>query len=188
MGIGAAPPRRPPRRTSWSARVTLLLLAMVTGLLAWLYVWPPTGEPLDEGPVVVLGGGAGERLLTALDLLGEPAADRPLVLSEGASSEWERRGRSCREDEVRCFDPEPANTFGEARTFARIAEDRGWHSATVVTSDYHATRTRMYFTACVEAEVNVVAADSGWSVGTRVAGAPYELLGTFAGVGNLLHC
>ena len=188
MGIGAAPPRRPPRRTSWSARVTLLLLAAATGLLAWLYVWPPTGEPLDEGPVVVLGGGAGERLLTALDLLGEPAEDRPLVLSEGASSEWERRGRSCREHEVRCFDPQPPNTFGEARTFAELAQDRGWHSATVVTSDYHATRTRMYFAACVEAEVSVVAAESGWSVGTRVAGLPYELLGTLAGVGNLRSC
>lgn len=188
MGIGAAPPRRPPRRTSWSARVTLLLLATGVGLLAWLYVWPPTGQPLDDGPVVVLGGGGGERLATALDLLGEPAAERPLVLSEGASSEWERLGRSCREDVVRCFDPQPANTFGEARTFARLAEDRGWRSATVVTSDYHATRARMYFAACVEAEVRVVAADSGWSVTSRVAGAPYELLGTLAGVGNLRDC
>jgi uncharacterized SAM-binding protein YcdF (DUF218 family) len=188
VGIGAAPPRRPPRRTSWSARLTLLLLATVAGLLAWLYVWPPAGQPLDEGPVVVLGGGAGERLLTAVDLLGEPSPQRPLVLSEGASSEWERRGRSCRENEVRCFDPQPGNTFGEARTFAGLAQDRDWRSVTVITSDYHATRTRMYFAACVEADVRVVAADSGWSVGARVAGLPYELLGTLAGVGNLRHC
>lgn len=188
MGIGASPPQRPTHRPSRAGRAAFLLLVALVGVLAWLYVWPPAGEPFGGGPVVVVGGGGGERLITALEIVGEPAPGRELVLSEGASSEWERMGRSCREEDVRCFEPEPGNTFGEARTFARIAEERGWRRATVVTSEYHVTRTRMYFRSCLDGEVRVVAADSGWRVFTRMVRAHHEILGTLVGLGALPHC
>ena len=188
MGIGASRPQRPTRRRSWAGRLAATLLLAVVVAVAWLFVWPPAGQPLEDGPVVVLGGGGGERLQAALHLVGEPGPGRELVLSEGAYSEWEVLGRSCREESVTCFDPQPANTFGEAVTVAELARERGWDRVPVVTSDYHVTRSRLYFHRCLDVEVALVAADSGYSVGARVAGLPYELLGTFAALGNLSYC
>ncbi len=188
MGIGAPRPQRPEPRRGCLGRVVAVLVLGVVGLLAWLFIWPPTGQPHEQGPVVVLGGGAGERLRTAIDIVGEPQVGRELVLSEGAYSEWEVLGRSCREEAVRCFDPRPANTYGEAVTVDRIAAEQGWDRLTVVTSDYHATRSRLYFRSCVDADVTLVAADSGHTVGARVSGAPYEILGTLAALGNLPYC
>lgn len=188
MSLGATPPRRPGPRRSLGARLALLLVVALLALVAWLYVWPPTGEPLPDGPVVVLGGGEGERLVAALDLVGEPEVGRELVLSEGASAEWESMGRTCRVDEVRCIEPRPGNTYGEALTVARLARERGWPRLTVVTSDYHVTRTRLYFDRCVDAEVRVVGVDSGRSLAGRLGGAPYEVLGTLAAFGNLATC
>lgn len=188
MSIGAPRPRQRRRDGGWSGRIALTLLLAIFAAGAWLFVWPPDGTPYEEGPVVVLGGGADTRLRTALELVGEPRAGRELVLSEGAYSEWEVLGRSCGEEAVRCFDPQPPNTFGEAVTFADIARERGWERATVVTSDYHLTRSRLYFHRCLDIEVAVIAADSDHSVGTRVANTLYEVLGTFAAVGNLASC
>ena len=188
MGIGASRPQPPVRQRSRLGRVVLvLLLALVAGM-AWLFLAPPVGEPFEDGPVIVLGGGGGERLTTAIDIVGDPRPGRELVLSEGAYSEWEVRGRSCREASVHCFDPRPANTYGEAVTVATLAAEQGWERLTVVTSDYHATRSRLYFHTCLDTEVTLVAADSGYSMGTRVAGAPYEVLGTLAALGNLAYC
>lgn len=188
MGIGAPPPRPAGRRTSRTGRVVGLLVLAALGATAWLFVWPPAGAPLADGPVVVLGGGGGERLRAAIGLVDEPAPGRELVLSEGAYSEWEVRGRTCGEQGVRCFDPQPANTFGEALFVAELTRERGWSQLTVVTSDYHVTRSRLYFHSCVDAEVALVAVDSRWSLGSRVAELPREILGTFAALGNLLHC
>lgn len=188
MSLGARPPQRPSTGRTVAGRVALVLLAGLLGVAAWLYVWPPTGEPLDEGPVVVLGGGDGERLTAARELVGEPRIGRELVLSQGASAQWELLGRTCVVEEVRCFEPEPGNTYGEALAVDRLAGERGWSQVTVVTSDYHATRTRLYFERCVAADVEVVGVDSGRSLSDRIAGTPYELLGTLAAVGNLLTC
>jgi hypothetical protein len=188
MGIGASRPQPPARQRSRFGRVVLVVLLALLAGMAWLFLAPPTGEAFEDGPVVVLGGGGGERLQTAIDIVGEPAPGRELVLSEGAYSEWEVRGRSCREEAVRCFDPRPANTYGEAVTVADLAAEQGWERVTVVTSDYHATRSRLYFHACLDTDVTLVAADSGYSMAARVTGAPYEVLGTLAALGNLAYC
>lgn len=188
MGIGASPPQSPGRRGTWRGRLVLMLLFALLGVTAWLFIWPPTGEPLGDGPVVVLGGGGAERLRATLDLVGEPEPGRELLLSEGAYSEWEVMGRSCREEAVHCFDPRPANTFGEALAVARLVREHDWTWVTVVTSDYHATRSRLYFHACLDVEVSLVATDSGRSIGARVAGLPHEVLGSFAALGNLYDC
>lgn len=188
MSIGASRPRKQRRDGGWSGRIALTLLLAIFAAGAWLFVWPPEGTPYEDGPVVVLGGGAGERLRAAVELVGEPTAGRDLVLSEGAYSEWEVLGRSCGEEAVRCFDPQPPNTFGEAVTFADIARERGWDRVTVVTSDYHVTRSRLYFHRCLDIEVAVIAADSGYSVGAMVANSPYEIMGTFAAISNLASC
>jgi uncharacterized SAM-binding protein YcdF (DUF218 family) len=150
---------------------------VLLALGAWLYVWPPAGTPLPAGPVVVLGGGS-DRLERGREIVDEVGAGRELVLSAGSISKWEKAGGSCGDEGVRCVDPYPVNTFGEAVTVDRLAADDGWAQVTVVTSEYHVTRARLLFNRCVDAEVRVVASESDRSVWGRVAGAYREILGT----------
>lgn len=62
---------------------------------------------------------------------------------------------------VVCFTPQPVTTFGEAKTVQEVAQGRHWDSLTVVTSHYHAFRTRYIFEKCLgnEIDINVVYAD-----------------------------
>jgi hypothetical protein len=163
------------------------LLLLLVALCTWLYVWPPTGSPHPDGPVVVLGGGEGDRLDEGLRIVGDD--ERLLVLSAGAGAEWEERGGSCDDPQVRCATPDPLNTAGEARMVEALAQEGGWGQVTVVTSEFHATRSRLLFARCVDAEVALVASDSGRSAAARAAGAHLEILGTLvAAVDTVTSC
>jgi hypothetical protein len=188
MGIGASRPQRPDTPVSWLARVGLVLLLAALVGLAWLFVWPPQGRALPEGPVVVLGGGAGDRLALGLDIVEEAGGDRELVLSDTAADRWERAGGDCARPRVHCLRPDPQNTFGEARATSLLVDERGWTEVTVVTSEFHVTRSRLYFHRCLDAVVAVVASDSGRSVLARVGEIPRELLGVIAALGNVRYC
>jgi len=149
-----------PRRFGHSSLVTsrriatVTLAAGVTALCAAsarFIVWPSDEEPGQADAVVVLAGGAGERLREG-ERLAERGVAPILVLSHGVDC-GEREGL-----EVVCFTPEPDRTQGEARVASRLAESRGWHKLVVVTSRYHASRTRMLFERCFAGEVRVVGA------------------------------
>ena len=139
------------------ALVTVLAVTAITAIAARPFIWPTDAEPFADGPIVVLGGGGGERLTTAMAIRGE-GSERTLVVSAGAIDEWLSAGGRCSPAGIVCILPEPVNTYGEARTVAGLVAEHGWDQVTVVTSDFHVTRTRWLFDRCLEVPVRVVAA------------------------------
>ena len=166
----------------------MVVLALLVGGCGWLYGWPPGGEALDTGPVVVLGGGTGDRLALGRHLVETGDRPRELVLSAGAADEWEAAGRSCDEEQVRCIVPDTMDTFGEAVTVTELAREHGWPGVTVVTSEYHVTRTRLLFNYCVDAPTRVVASLSGQSVAARGRYLIREPLATLVSLPAYWYC
>ncbi len=63
----------------------------------------------------------------------------------------------CNEPGVICIAPSPETTQGEAEAFARLAEEQGWDSVTVVSQASHVARTRILMGRCFSGTVRVVA-------------------------------
>ena len=142
------------RRGGLVAAVGLLLLVVSLPL----FVLPSVDEPEDVvaapvDAVVVLGGGDGERLGAATNLLRRLPAPAPtLLLSVPYAAPLLTCGdvEGVPDVEVRCLVPDPLTTSGEAATVTTIAAAEGWSRLVVVTSDFHVTRTRLLFRRCVE--------------------------------------
>ena len=135
-----------------------MLVAFCAATARWI-LWPPEDEPGRADAVVVLAGGAGERLAEGLRLM-EAGVAPTLVISHGRQPGWPEANRLCSGAapyRVACFDPEPDRTQGEARGAAALARREGWRSLVVVTSSYHATRAGVLFRRCFR-DVRVVAA------------------------------
>ena len=132
-------------------------------------IFDPSGEADGVDAVVVLAGGRGERIDTALALVDEGAAVN-LVISAGdrAWDGWDAIEPLCAGDigvRVWCVDPSPDSTRGEAATIAAFAEDRGWDRLALVTSDYHLRRAALHFDRCFAGDVEPIAAPSGLTSG-----------------------
>lgn len=185
-----------------SPRLRLLALAagallLVVLLSLPLFVLPAVDEPEDVrarpvDAVLVLGGGSGERVATALSLLGrlpDPAPD--LLLSVPYDEPLLRCGTPPGSPDVdaECIVPEPLATSGEAATAVALAAERGWDRLVVVTSDYHVTRARALFTACaqqlapdlrvlwVAGETRPASLRGAWSIATEwpsLLGTPWD--------------
>ena len=88
--------------------------------------------------------------------LGEPS--RVLVVSRGSHG----YGGPCPSPpsgvRVICFDPNPADTRGEAEYMARLAQRNGWNSIVVVATPEQATRARLLVSRCYPGAVYVIAA------------------------------
>jgi uncharacterized SAM-binding protein YcdF (DUF218 family) len=135
----------------------LVMIAFVAPLAAiyLLFLSPPTTVPEQVDAVVMLAGGQGERLETAVDL-AERGTAPVLVLSHGPST-------LCgggRPFEVVCFVPEPGTTVGEAREIGQLVAQHGWQDIAVVTSTHHVARSRTVVGQCTEADVHMVDAGS----------------------------
>jgi len=141
-------------------------------------VSPSQGELQFRSDAVVSLAPQTYRLPVAEQLVEDGAADM-LVISyfpgdvsgggSGAvddrvpvSSYCEAGGR----EGVLCFTAEDATTIGEAYSIADIVAAESWDALTVVTSEYHAFRTRFIFDQCLgdDVEVNVVFAERDLSV------------------------
>ena len=166
------------------------ILGVLGLVLAWtivaaaLFVWPPESVPARADAVVVLSGGRGPRLASALALVQRGVAP-VLVVSDGWAPTWPEANRLCAgrpaDYRVECFDPEPYNTRGEAEAFARLAARRGWSSVVVVSSRYHTVRAGMLFRRCFEGAVYTGGADQSFverlrSVPSETAKLGYALL------------
>ena len=86
--------------------------------------------------IVVLSGGQ-HRLDEGVRLWRQGVAPT-LAISDGRNPSWPQANRLCGRPRVRCFDPSPYSTRGEARWTAA----QGWDSVVVVTSTYHVRRAR----------------------------------------------
>ncbi len=181
------------------------MLGAAGAMVAWAaatgqqFVWRDDARrplaPADA--VVVLAGGRSERLDHGLRLAIEGVAP-VLVISNGAEPGWPEARAVCQgtatpagpagpvdvDVEVLCPRPDPQRTAGEATMVARLAAERGWRRVVVVTSDFHALRSRLWFERCAAGayEVEVVGVDSGYNL-TQVWGlAMREQVGLLAAV------
>jgi uncharacterized SAM-binding protein YcdF (DUF218 family) len=159
--------------------VSLGVLA-VLGLAARIALGTVDDQPFDDGPIVVLGGGGGERLATALALRGDGA--RLLVVSADAIERYTAAGGVCEDDDAYCFRPSPLSTLGEARAVGDLARTEAWPRVTVVTSDFHTLRTRLLFRRCVDVPVAVVAAPADAPVYERLYRVVRESVATIVAV------
>lgn len=79
-------------------------------------------------------------------------------------------------DRIVCFTPEEESTLGEALAIRDMAETASWESLTVVTSKYHAFRTRLIFNRCLgsDVDVSVIYADTDLSTSQWLWHVAYE--------------
>ena len=151
------------------------LLLILAGLVAaWLvaclilFVWPPaeSSAPAHADVVVVLSGSK-ERLPPALALIRRGVAPVLALSTVQRTPHWPQAQRLCATHRyagahVVCFTAVPYSTRGEARTVARLARERGWHSVVVVTSTFHITRAHMLFRRCYHGPLTMIGSPSTW--------------------------
>jgi uncharacterized SAM-binding protein YcdF (DUF218 family) len=163
-----------------SKRVRLILVAASAVFAAFcllsalLFVFPATGMPARVDAIVVLGG-SGDRLDLGMRLAQENKTPY-LVLSQGLP--WIPphlcSGRVA-EAKVICFNPDPYTTQGEAEGAAKMAEQYGWTSMVLVTTQDQVWRAHLRFQRCYTGEIYGVAAPVAWYHW------PYAILHQWAG-------
>jgi uncharacterized SAM-binding protein YcdF (DUF218 family) len=147
------------RRCRAAALTIAIAFAVAT---ARIIVWPAEGMPSRVGAIVMLAG-PGNRLPVALRLAAARRAP-VLVVSRGHLG----YGGPCPAQpaapgtKIICFDPDPADTRGEAEFVGRLAKRYGWHSIVLVTAREQDTRARILMRRCYQGSVYVVTAAQPW--------------------------
>lgn len=130
---------------------------------ARLIVWPAQGVPSRVDAVVMLAG-PGDRLPVALRLAGQHQA-RVLVVSQGNQGYGGPCPASPAAPGIRvvCFDPNPANTRGEAEYAAGLARRLGWRSVALVVTREQDTRARVLLRRCYGGAIYAATAAQPWT-------------------------
>lgn len=148
------------RRAVGAVALVALLFAVASTRLFLLppsdVLLPPSDAVQRVDAVAVLSGGD-ERLDIARRLMQEGVATTLAVSVVGAQPSVCQAALGF---PVVCFRPRPANTAGEARQIAHLADARGWDRVAIVTSSYHVVRAGLLARQCVAGEVRMV--DAGW--------------------------
>jgi uncharacterized SAM-binding protein YcdF (DUF218 family) len=158
------------RRVVVAVLVVVALVAAGLAFAVHLVLAPTVGSVPDRADAIVVFAGERARVDLALELAAEGRADT-VVLSNGAASR--ETSALCGQTApvtVICQRPEPLDTRGEARMFAEIARDHGWHDLIAVTGNYHVSRARLLLERC-------------WTGGTSFAAVPWPHIG----LSPLLH-
>ena len=130
------------------------LLVAVTALTAGLLVWPPQGMPARVDAIVMLAG-PGDRLPVAVQLAREGRAP-VLVVSQGHLGYGGPCPAAVPGVTLICFDPDPADTRGEAEYISRLAQREHWRSLAVVATPEQDIRARLIVGRCYPGTVYVV--------------------------------
>jgi uncharacterized SAM-binding protein YcdF (DUF218 family) len=134
------------------AALVAVALVAFAGLWAWLLL--PDDRPVRADAIVVLAGDEG-RIPEGVRLFRQHVAPR-LELSV-LPTDGPALTDLCGRPGIGCFRASPYSTRGEARTFARLANRRGWDRVVIVSSRYHLRRSRMLFARCLpDATLSVV--------------------------------
>ena len=157
------PGRRRSSRFRPGRRTLIVLLAAVAAFClatARLFIWPAEGDPAQADAIVMLAG-RGDRLDVALQLAEQHRAP-VLVVSQG----WRGYGGPCppktSDTTVICFDPEPADTRGEAEFVGRLAARYHWHVLVLVTDRAQDSRARILTGRCFGGSVSVATVSLPW--------------------------
>jgi hypothetical protein len=138
------------RRWAYALLAVLVAFSLATALL---FVWPPQGVPRQADAIVMLQGN-GDRLQAAVDLAKKHLAP-VLVISRGRDGYGGPCVPAMPGVKVICFDPEPANTRGEAEFVGRLAQEYHWHSLILVTVRAQDRRARLLTGRCFSGSVYV---------------------------------
>jgi uncharacterized SAM-binding protein YcdF (DUF218 family) len=140
-----------------------VVLAGVSVLTAYLFVWPDLPLLPQRADVIVQLGGPGNRRFVALGLARQGRA--PLVAIsvpvDEVNTRWCHRGR-LGDVSVVCFHAEPFTTRGEARAVAEMAEQHRWRSVILVTTPDQALRATLRVGRCFDGKIFVATARLPW--------------------------
>jgi hypothetical protein len=151
--------------------VALPALWLVATVL--MFVSPSLDAPARADAVVVFGAEISSRLDTGLRLTEQGVAPT-LVLT--VPDGW-NDGAICSRPmsvEIVCVNPDPPTTRGDARVTGTLAEERGWESVALVTSDYHALRARLLLERCYDGSVEVAADGQAGELRRKVSRIAHE--------------
>lgn len=124
----------------------ILLYISLVGIGAFLIVADPI-EPVDA--VVVLSGGAGERLALAIEMHERGIAPNLVITDTDRASNARLRAEAIDggfpREAVYITDLPVDSTYEEALAVMDLASANGWTRVMVVTDPYHSFRTRFIF-------------------------------------------
>lgn len=133
-----------------AAAVTIVALSVWAVLHAARFLKGPASPPVKADLIVVLGGDAGDRALTATRLYAAGFAPRVLITGLEASPPEVRRAYLHWRTQVMAeagvplerfeYDAESGNSWEEAVNTRRLMEVRGWRRVLVVSDPYHMRR------------------------------------------------
>jgi len=165
------------RAIRWAAAGVVVIALLGTGLL---FVWPPlSSAPRHADAVVMLSGGAGDRLTRALQLMRRGVAP-VLVIPNGDDPRWKAVRPVCDTPQpftVLCLHLPLNSTRGEARLLRQLFKERGWHSVAIVTSRFHVSRARLLVHRCIGGRFRMVASNRHDSFFARVGHVVHEWTG-----------
>jgi uncharacterized SAM-binding protein YcdF (DUF218 family) len=143
----SATPSRRRHRLLVAVLIILLLFAVAT---VRLFVLPARDSPTHADAIVVLGG-TGDRVGAGVKLAREGLASNLIVSLPGQSCPAPIPGV-----QIRCFEPDPSTTQGEARYTAGMGRQQGWRHIIVVSTVDQNTRARLRFQRCTDIDVTYV--------------------------------
>lgn len=129
-------------------------------------VWPPIRQPTTADAVVLLSGDPA-RLTLARHLMETGVAPTLVLAGNPDTGPIAALCTDPQPFEAVCLLPSPDTTRTEAQVAGELAHSRQWRSMVVVTSRYHATRTRLLFRRCFSGTVAAVGDPPAY--GTRFA-------------------
>lgn len=140
----------------------MVLAAVFVGMGYQLFYRDHSDALRKVDAIVVLGGEHDGREDYGLRLAQEGYANTVVVSNPYESPGYDHSGvdlmqRVCSSSteriEVICFNPDPSTTQGEAMFVQRMAKERHWTSAIVISWRYHLFRARFIFGQCFDGEV-----------------------------------
>lgn len=153
-----------PRLGRMTRGLRALFLSALSALVVWLtagtflYMFPQEDEPIRADVIFVLGP-PDERVGYAKELMLEGYAHTLAV-----SVPLDRLGRfdsdicdAPASYRIICFYPEPFTTQGEARALRQLSQENEWHSANVLTTQFHLSRARYIVEQCFGPNLRMVA-------------------------------
>jgi hypothetical protein len=152
----AGPAATRPRRGRWSRRILAglaVLIVVLAGLTARLFVWPAQGMPARVDAILMLNS-PGTTLPVALRLAREHRAPY-LVISQGTVASHFACPDPVPGVRLICFHPRPATTQGEAEFAGRLARQHHWRSIVIVTITPQDSRARLRLKRCFSGDVYV---------------------------------